>query len=73
MSVAGQDADKEAEKDEFDYDYQPMLKPASDTLNGLGSVPPSGAKVQTAPVEISDATPLMPASTTSVAPQEPKT
>lgn len=65
-------------KDEFDYDYQPIMKPAAESLNGLGAVPASGAKVQ-AVSAASDDQPIkteaasQTASATAAAPQEPKT
>ncbi len=65
-------------KDEFDYDYQPIMKPAAESLNGLGTVPASGAKVQ-AVSAASDDQPIkteaasQTASATAAAPQEPKT
>jgi sec-independent protein translocase protein TatB len=65
-------------KDEFDYDYQPIMKPAAESLNGLGAVPASGAKVQ-AVSAASDDQPIkteaasQTASATATAPQEPKT
>ena len=62
-------------KDEFDYDYQPIMKPAADSLNGLGSVPTSGAKVQASPTASEDQpltadTGSKTTSATSAAPQE---
>lgn len=65
-------------KDEFDYDYQPIMSPAAESLNGLGSVPTSGAKVIDAPAASEDQplkTEIDPkaASATSTAPLEPKT
>ena len=62
-------------KDEFDYDYQPIMKPAADSLNGLGSVPTSGAKVQASPAASEDQlltadTGSKTTSATSAAPQE---
>lgn len=69
---------KNAPKDEFDYDYQPIMKPAAESLNGLGTVPASGAKVQ-AVSAASDDQPIkteaasQTASATAAAPQEPKT
>ena len=69
---------KNAPKDEFDYDYQPIMKPAAESLNGLGTVPASGAKVQAVsaasddqPIKTEDASQT--ASATAAAPQEPKT
>lgn len=65
-------------KDAFDYDYQPIMKPAAESLNGLGAVPASGAKVQ-AVSAASDDQPIkteaasQTASATAAAPQEPKT
>lgn len=69
---------KDNTKDEFDYDYQPIMTPAAESLNGLGSLPTSGAKVQAVPAVAEDqplrteTDPKM-ASATSTAPQEPKT
>ncbi|MFY9348076.1 MAG: Sec-independent protein translocase protein TatB [Orrella sp.] len=65
-------------KDEFDYDYQPIMKPAAESLNGLGTVPASGAKVQAVSAASEDRPPKnetesQTASATSAAPQEPKT
>ena len=65
-------------KDEFDYDYQPIMKPAAESLNGLGTVPASGAKVQAVSAASEDQPPKnetesQTASATSAAPQEPKT
>ena len=65
-------------KDEFDYDYQPIMKPAAESLNGLGTVPASGAKVQVVSAASEDRPPKnetesQTASATSAAPQEPKT
>uniref|UniRef100_UPI004047E291 Sec-independent protein translocase protein TatB n=1 Tax=Orrella sp. TaxID=1921583 RepID=UPI004047E291 len=65
-------------KDEFDYDYQPIMKPAAESLNGLGTVPASGAKVQVVSAASEDQPPKnetesQTASATSAAPQEPKT
>jgi sec-independent protein translocase protein TatB len=65
-------------KDEFDYDYQPIMKPAAESLNGLGTVPASGAKVQAVSAALDDQ-PIkteaasQTASATATAPQEPKT
>jgi sec-independent protein translocase protein TatB len=65
-------------KDEFDYDYQPIMKPAAESLNGLGTVPASGAKVQAVSAALYDQ-PIkteaasQTASATATAPQEPKT
>lgn len=69
---------KQDAKDEFDYDYQPIMKPAADSLNGLGSVPASSAKVQVTPgasedQPLSTDTGSKATSVTSAAPQEPKT
>jgi sec-independent protein translocase protein TatB len=69
---------KDDTKDEFDYDYQPIMKPAADSLNGLGDVPASGAKVQAAPIVSEDQavttdTESNKTSATSAAPLEPKT
>ena len=65
-------------KDEFDYDYQPIMKPAAESLNGLGNVPASGAEVKAVSVPSEDqplkteaASPT--ASAPSAAPQESKT
>lgn len=64
-------------KDQFDYDYQPIMKPAADSLNGLGDVPASGAKVQAPAVSEDQAltteTESNKTSATSAAPLEPKT
>ena len=65
-------------KDEFYYDYQPIMKPAAESLNGLGTVPASGAKVQAVSAASEDQPPKnetesQTASATSAAPQEPKT
>lgn len=65
-------------KDEFDYDYQPIMKPAAESLNGLGSVPASGAKVQAVSADskeqpLENESEFKTASATSAAPQEPKT
>ena len=65
-------------KDEFDYNYQPIMKPAAESLNGLGTVPASGAKVQAVSAASEDQPPKnetesQTASATSAAPQEPKT
>ena len=69
---------KNGTKDEFDYDYQPIMKPAAESLNGLGTVPASGAKVQVVSAASEDQPPKnetesQTASATSAAPQEPKT
>lgn len=69
---------KNGTKDEFDYDYQPIMKPAAESLNGLGTVPASGAKVQAVSAASEDQPPKnetesQTASATSAAPQEPKT
>lgn len=69
---------KNVTKDEFDYDYQPIMKPAAESLNGLGNVPASGAEVKAVSVPSEDqplkteaASPT--ASAPSAAPQESKT
>ncbi len=72
------DDPKHDTKDEFDYDYQPIMKPAAESMNGLANVPASGAKVHATPVA-SDGQPLMTetesqtAIATSATPREPKT
>ena len=54
------------------------MKPAAESLNGLGTVPASGAKVQAVSAASEDQPPKnetesQTASATSAAPQEPKT